>query len=492
MRNYKWSALLVAGTLLVGCASPEANVKLARFDRDAGYRFKNLSSPDNSDKLLVILTFSGGGTRAAALAYGVAEQLKATTIKVDGETRSLLDEVDVISSVSGGSFTSAYYGLFGERLFEDFEEQVLKRNIQDALIRRVLAPWNWIRLASPTFSQSDLAAEYYDKHLFEGQTYGDLIRRGNRPFVIINAVDMTLGSPFEFTQDQFDVLYSDLASVPVARAVAASSAFPILLSPVAVKNWNCTKQPDFVEPMWVEQALEDGPEVPRRFQDARQARSYSDLAQGRRFIHLIDGGVVDNLGLRPVLRALSTTDSGWSVLRMVNLEKVDRVAIIVVNAETAPDTSWDKSQATPGAIDVAKATVCGLLDTSTFDTATELNGRLYAYRQEEESRKACERLLIEKECKDTTIPGGPMHPVDWHVVEVSFDRIAGDDREAKYRYFRTLPTSLKLPDEAIGCLRQIGSFLLAESRDFKMLVEALDGSVNALVQPAELGACRSH
>jgi NTE family protein len=53
------------------------------------------------------LTFSGGGTRAAALAYGVLKELKETTIVSGGQRIRLLDEVDSISSVSGGSFTAA-------------------------------------------------------------------------------------------------------------------------------------------------------------------------------------------------------------------------------------------------------------------------------------------------------------------------------------------------------------------------------------------------
>ena len=46
----------------------------------------------------------------------------------------LLDEVDTISGVSGGSFPAAYFGLYGDRIFEDFEERFLYRNVQGALL----------------------------------------------------------------------------------------------------------------------------------------------------------------------------------------------------------------------------------------------------------------------------------------------------------------------------------------------------------------------
>ena len=56
---------------------------------------------------------------------------------IDGKKRRLLDEIDGISSVSGGSFTAGYYGLFGDRIFEDFESKFLKKNIQGALAVRI-------------------------------------------------------------------------------------------------------------------------------------------------------------------------------------------------------------------------------------------------------------------------------------------------------------------------------------------------------------------
>ncbi len=58
-----------------------------------------------------------------------------------GARQSLLHEVDVISSVSGGSFTSAYYGLRGDRIFDEFEERFLRKNVEGALLGRVFNPF---------------------------------------------------------------------------------------------------------------------------------------------------------------------------------------------------------------------------------------------------------------------------------------------------------------------------------------------------------------
>ena len=90
---------------LTGCATYPANPRLAQYNPNSGYRYQNLKAPENSESLFVILTFSGGGTRAAALSYGVMEKLRNTTIQWEGKERRLLDEVDVISSVSGGTLT---------------------------------------------------------------------------------------------------------------------------------------------------------------------------------------------------------------------------------------------------------------------------------------------------------------------------------------------------------------------------------------------------
>ena len=95
--------LLIPVLALSACAHYPRNAALSSFDRSAGYRFNNLAPlPNNSDDLFVILTFSGGGKRAMAMSYGVMEKLKETRISWHGSERSLLDEVDIISSVSGG------------------------------------------------------------------------------------------------------------------------------------------------------------------------------------------------------------------------------------------------------------------------------------------------------------------------------------------------------------------------------------------------------
>src|SRR5262245_314366 len=101
--------MLLASLALAGCAHYPVNARLERFGVRAGYRFGNLAAwENNSDEVFVVLALSGGGSRAAAFSYGVLEELEKTKIKVAGRERTLLDEIDVISSVSGSSVTAAY------------------------------------------------------------------------------------------------------------------------------------------------------------------------------------------------------------------------------------------------------------------------------------------------------------------------------------------------------------------------------------------------
>ena len=250
------------------------NPPLAHYDPQAGYRFENLKAPENSDSLFVILTFSGGGTRAAALSYGVLEKLRDTKIQWEGEDRRLLDEVDVISSISGGSFTAAYYGLFGDELFDPdkFRKVFLYQNLESELYASMCNPVNWFRLASPYFGRIDLAEEIYDREIFRNKTFGDLTTQGKRPFIMINATDMTIGSQFTFIQEQFDLMCSDLNGVHVARAVAASSNFPIAFTPMTMNNYAGTC--GYQERPWMAEASKDLLDNPPRFNRARIARTY--------------------------------------------------------------------------------------------------------------------------------------------------------------------------------------------------------------------------
>ena len=145
------SALLGAVCLLVGCtALAPVNPPIDRADLQSGYRIADLlkrdQGPANSPEALVLLAFSGGGTRAAALSYGVLAELRRTRINVKGHAHTMRDEVDMVAGVSGGSFTALAHALYGDRLFDAYEARFLKRDVQGERIARALKPANWAKL----------------------------------------------------------------------------------------------------------------------------------------------------------------------------------------------------------------------------------------------------------------------------------------------------------------------------------------------------------
>ena len=109
VNTLKMLSLSLAALLIAGCASYGAVVNEPLPARDAAkaYSIRGQNQIDSGDVTL-ILAFSGGGSRAAALAYGVLEELRDTRIMIEGRERPVIDEIDAISSVSGGSFTAAY------------------------------------------------------------------------------------------------------------------------------------------------------------------------------------------------------------------------------------------------------------------------------------------------------------------------------------------------------------------------------------------------
>ena len=478
-------ALLVA--LALGCAHWRPNPPLPRHDPQAGYRLSRLpaQAPQNTDSLFVILAFSGGGTRAAALAQGLLDQLARTTITWKGETKTLLSEVDVISSVSGGTFTALYYALHGRDGFADFERDFLKANIQGELLRAVLMPANWFRLASPNFDRIDLAAEHYDRHVFGGQTFQALLERGERPYVIANATDMTLGARFVFTQEQFDPICSDLSKVPLGRAAAASSAFPGLLSALTLASYVGTC--GYERPDWYASAQEDPYEVnPRRFLDAERLDLYLDPQ--KKYVHLIDGGVADNIGLRGPLHALVSGDGDFSVQRLINQRKVEKVVVLAANAKPGVLPRWDRKENAPGLLQVLKTSQGAPMAHYSFETVERVRVEGDLDEKLQRTLADCNDVLRER-CGGPPIPGDLQH-VDYYVVEVAFDALADPGQRA---YFKGLPTSFALPGEAVDCLRAVAGAVLVGAEDFGALLDDLDAAAASppprAAAPAVPAAC---
>jgi len=430
-----------------GCAHWPATPSLQQAGAP-GYRLAEAVHRDQSDDLLVVLAISGGGTRAAALGYGVLEELRRTEVTVDGVKRRLLDEVDVISAVSGGTLPATYYALRGEKTFDEFVPRVLSRNFERELAERiVLNPMNWFRLPSGTFGKSDLFAELYDQTVFDHATFADL-KRANGPFVIVNGTDVTTGARFSYTQDYFDAICGDVSKVTLGRAVATSTALPPLLTPITLENraGTCGWKP----PAWqaaAEAAVGESETPGRALLRARALQAFANA--DRPYIHLFDGGLSENLGLTEVLRAFELLKVNPDETVLPALRRANKVVVITVNALRFPDVDWDRSAAPPDTDTLIDQMWSIPVDRISLDAVEQAREKLAAWQADAPA-------------------GGPERRS--YFAQVTFDALKDPTERL---YFKQVKTSLTLPEEQVDRLREVAGRLLRQAPAFQRLLADL-------------------
>jgi NTE family protein len=225
------------------------------------------------------LCLSGGGYRAMLFHAGALRRLNEL---------GYLPRVARYSSVSGGSITAgALAARWGELDFDDegrasnFDDLVLERLRQLARVtidRRAIARGLFTRE-----SIGDRVAAAYREHLFGAKTLQDLSPDPPNPRFVFNATNLQSGVLWRFSRPyMWDYRVGKVANpqVPLAVAVAASSAFPPVLSPVVLK-------------------LQAGDYEPGSGLDLQKPPFVTRVV-------LTDGGVYDNLGLETVWKRYRT------------------------------------------------------------------------------------------------------------------------------------------------------------------------------------------
>ena len=445
MNGFKFLVLACLLPVLEGCASTAkiTNTSISEPLQTNRQHITSGMKDQRSDDAFFYIGMSGGGTRAAALSYGILQELRDTTYSNNGKEQRLLDEIDYISSVSGGSFTAAYYGLYGDRIFEDYETVFLRQNVQKTLIGSVLNPFNWLRGLFTGFNRTEMAIAYYDKNIFHGSTFNDIFDRDG-PYLAINSTDLGIGARFTFTQERFNPLCSDVGTFKVARAVAASSAVPVAFAPITLKNYDTcnNKVPDWLNSS--HQYIEDNPRLGALI-DAYD--SYLDKKK-RPYIHLVDGGITDNLGVRSLYDRVELMGGAKNVSRDTgNVPKY--IIVIIVNANTHPENPMDSSIETPSSIQVVNAV-----------TSTQIE------RYTIESLSLLEEAFTEWAAEIST----PGHPVVPYFITIDFESI-GNKKQRKF--FNNMATSLALPDNEVDKLIEAGHTLLRQSPEFQQLLETI-------------------
>jgi NTE family protein len=437
--------------LLAGCVHAPLNQPLLSNSALAAPQMVSGSQDVGGNDLMVALFFSGGGTRSACLSYGVLKELAAARVETPTRSYRLIDKVRVISAVSGGSFTAAYYCLYHDRIFSEFEDRFLKRNITAALLGEALNPLHWPELLSPYYGRSDLAAEYYDEILFHGATFGDLGPDGGTPRLILNATDMANGEQFPFVPEHFELISSDLRSYRISRAIAAASAYPLLLSPISLKNYR--GEPGVVEPDLLPREA-TGDDSRRNLLVQNAFLSYGDYHKNP-YIHLVDGGASDNLGLEALIDAdLEFGGMERLIEQTLHAGPPRRFVVIVVNASVHNSIRWSQTEAVPG-----------------------VTGELWRLTNNFGERNSAEyldllRISLNRWKKESAARlKSPGSQPEYYLISVDFDQLNG---KADASFFDSLPTNFHLSSGTVDRVVGAGESLLKDCPDFQRLLRDLE------------------
>jgi predicted acylesterase/phospholipase RssA len=383
-----------------------------------------------------MLALSGGGSRSAAFGYGVLSALAEQ--QVPGETgRTLADDIAVVAGVSGGGLLAAYLALHGPAGIPAFKRDYLDQD-PEASLRTALTPDNLLRGYRGGVNDLTGLADWLDAHLYHGATLGDLDGAGG-PRLLLHATDLYNRAPFSFDREGFRTICSDYTRFPLSHAVAASAAVPVLFAPVVLENFNpvCPLAPG------APAAPATGSAVLSHLQET-QARYAT--APDLRYLKLLDGGLVDNLATRTLMRSMR--GPAPAPLPVATAREVRRIIVIVADASQRVGGDISTTPDGPGALAAITASIDAMVDNSSRDSLDRL---------EEETRRWRERL-IRWRC-DTT------ERRDCDKLEIAFVKLSLADirtPDARARILQ-LHNKLSLKPEDVDFLSGLGRRLLVAS-----------------------------
>lgn len=444
-------AVMTAG--LGGCASVynlPGNVPLGAALAD-NYAAREI--PDAQDDHLLALSFSGGGTRAAAFSFGVLEELDRTRSAGAG-AKTLLDRVDFVSGVSGGSVTAAYFGLKKRAALDDFRERFLLRNAEEALKTQV-SLGNIGRALAGGINNSQFT-DWLDRNLFDGARF-DALPDDRRPRVWINASDIYNRTPFVFGKTAFDALCSDIRSYRVAEAVAASAAVPLAFAPIVLETYpgGCAAP----LPPWLERVRNDPNAQPLLRSFAEAQAHYRDGSM--RYVKLLDGGLVDNYGLSGLSIGLLAAQRPYEPLSERQAAKLRRILFLVVDAGRSISGDFVQSLEGPSGVELVSAAADTAIDASVRSSyaafsalANDWSGKLKRWRC---GLSAADRTRL------GVGPGWNCNDVGIFVERLGFN-LLGAERAG---VLNAIPTRFSLPAEQVDLLIAGGADALRQSKAFQ-------------------------
>ena len=144
-------------------------------------------------------------------------------------------------------------------------------------------------------------------------------------------------------------------------------------------------------------------------------------SKDRPYIHLVDGGVADNIGMRAVLETFEELAASAAFRGEVGFGVIRRIVLIVVNARSAPRTDWDRSESPPGTVAQLLQASGVPIDRYSFETVETMKDRqeIYAWRRELLIARARLAGATEAQAEASV----PLPKLTLHVMDVSFDEI---------------------------------------------------------------------
>lgn len=361
--------VLISALALGACATAPTPipVNLAASAPQAPYEIATHGEPD-----VLFVTLSGGGARAAAFSLGVLQELRDTP---GGDGRPLIDHVALVSSVSGGSITAAYFGRHGAAGLDGLRAAYLDKDWAAELRTSFAAPMNWRRAWSGGLNGPNRFANWLDREVLSGAAMADL---SAGPQIWLNATDLYNGATFAFTPLYFDAICADLASMRAADAVAASMAFPMVFRPVLIEP-----HPEACAPLpsWSFAALHDRRASALEQVTARAFAAYRDPAL-LRYVHLGDGGIVDNLGLSSITLLRDSATDPSAPLSASDAARLRRLTVLVVNAEKTRTADWQNQAQGPNGPQTVDALLDIYIEDGNRDAYDNFRAALFAWRDE--------------------------------------------------------------------------------------------------------------
>ena len=475
MSGFRSFTGLIAATLLASCAAwnQPINTPIQQGQAEQELPFGGKVIAD--DELFIGLAFSGGGTRASSFGYGMLKALQEATQSPENP-QGLLRHVRLVTGVSGGSVTAAYYGLHGPAGMNSFRQKYLIQDAEKYMANTIFNPITIARGLSGGANGRKTFGRFLDESILGGATFRDLWNKGHAT-TWINASDIANNTPFLFSQETFDALCSNLADLPLSEAVAASAAFPLVFSPITLKahDENC----NYSEPDWLT-AARFNPEATSAMQAyGRSLETYRDPEKVK-FVKLLDGGITDNFGTVGLAMERAKAQNPFGPLTEAQAVKLNRMLFLVSNAGVQTDYRWTQKVQGPGGIQMGLAITGSSMASATRVGYDVLRLTLDQYAED----------LIEFRCglSNTRVralrgstKGWDCKDLKLFVGQINFGQLPQDQQTE----LNKVPTRLKLETEQVDMVIDAALQATRQSAEFNGFLRAI-GAVDTPDAPRRI------